>query len=103
MPPAPAAWSWACAAHWRAALFAQLPRFALTLAIGSYAQRWHLGAAAKRNVGETVAAWRDYRPAVIPLPHPSWRNNAWLKTNPWFEDDLLPYLRARVRRVLSLS
>ncbi len=92
-----------CAAHWRAALFAQLPRFPLTLAIGGYAQRWHLGEAAKRNVSETVLAWRDYRPAVIPLPHPSWRNNAWLKKNPWFEHDLLPYLRARVRRALSPS
>lgn len=92
-----------CAAHWRQALFASLPRFALTLAIGGYAQRWHLGTSTKRNVGETVGAWREYRPGVIPLPHPSWRNNAWLKKNPWFENDLLPYLRARVRRVLSPS
>ena len=49
---------------------------------------------------ETVKAWRDYAPRYIPLPHPSWRNNGWIKKNPWFEDELVPYLRRRVRRVL---
>jgi len=90
-----------CAAHWRERLFGALPDFPLTLVIGQYAQGWHLGAHARANLTETVGAWREYRPRYIPLPHPSWRNNAWLKRNPWFEDELLPYLRRRVRSVLS--
>ena len=90
-----------CARHWRTRLFDTLPTFPLTLVIGTYAQRWHLHGHAKQNVSETVRAWRDYAPRYIPLPHPSWRNNAWLKKNPWFQENLLPYLRRRVRRLLS--
>jgi len=90
-----------CARHWRERLFAALPQFPLTLVIGSYAQRWHLGQTAKANVSETVRAWRDYAPACIPLPHPSWRNNAWLKKNPWFAEELLPTLRRRVQRLVA--
>jgi len=90
-----------CARHWREKLFATLPAFPLTLVIGTYAQRWHLAGRTKQNVNETVHAWRDYTPRMIPLPHPSWRNNAWLKKNPWFQDELLPYLRGRVRRLLA--
>ena len=89
-----------CASHWRESLFETLPDFSLTLVIGTYAQRWHLGKDAKKNVSETVGAWRDYAPSVIPLPHPSWRNNAWLKKNTWFEIELLPELRQHVRRLL---
>ena len=73
----------------------------MTLLVGSYAQAWHLGDGVKDNMTATVRAWRDYAPRYIPLPHPSWRNNGWLKKNPWFEIELLPYLRQRVRRVLS--
>lgn len=90
-----------CAQTWRNPLFAQLPQFELTLIVGTYAQRWHLGETAKANLSETVRAWRDYAPRVIPLPHPSWRNNAWLKKNPWFETELLPELRLRVRHLLA--
>jgi uracil-DNA glycosylase len=89
-----------CARQWRAALFAELPAFPLTLVIGSYAMRWHLDNKAKKSVSDTVRAWRDYAPSIFPLPHPSWRNNAWLKKNPWFETELLPQLRARVQRSL---
>lgn len=89
-----------CVTHWRARLFETLPQFDLTLLVGSYAQDWHLGEGAKPGMSETVRAWRDYRPRYIPLPHPSWRNNAWLKKNPWFADELLPWLRSRVRRCL---
>jgi uracil-DNA glycosylase len=53
----------------------------------------------KADLTQTVAAWRDYRPACLPLPHPSWRNTGWLKRNPWFESDLLPYLRRRIREM----
>jgi uracil-DNA glycosylase len=90
-----------CAAHWRARLLAARPPFELTLLVGSYALDWYLGDKKRENMTETVRAWRDYAPRYIPLPHPSWRNNGWLKKNPWFEIELLPYLRRRVRRVLS--
>jgi len=89
-----------CAATWRERLFAALPQFETTLLVGSYAQAWHLKNRARRTMSETVGAWRDYTPRYIPLPHPSWRNSGWLKKNPWFETDLLPYLRRRVRQVL---
>jgi uracil-DNA glycosylase len=68
--------------------------------IGQYAIKWHLGPS-KENLTTTVANWKQYRPATIPLPHPSPRNNIWLKNNPWFESEVLPYLRRRVRRLLS--
>ena len=94
-----------CARTWRAALFNALPRFDLILLIGQYAQKWHLGSAARPTLTETVADWRQYAeradaPRHLPLPHPSWRNTAWLKRNPWFGDDVVPYLRAEVRRLL---
>jgi uracil-DNA glycosylase len=89
-----------CATHWRARLLGARPPFELALLVGSYAQVWHLGDKLRDNMTETVKAWREYTPRYIPLPHPSWRNNGWLKKNPWFEDELVPYLRRRVRRVL---
>jgi uracil-DNA glycosylase len=76
-----------------------MPQIELTLLVGGYAQKWHLGGGAQRALTETVQAWRDHLPAVLPLPHPSWRNTAWLKRNPWFEDEVLPWLRAQVRRL----
>ena len=91
-----------CAATWHNRLDAALPRFALTLLVGTYSIAWYLGEQRKENMTETVRAWREYGPARMPLPHPSWRNNAWLKKNPWFEKELLPDLRARVRQALSL-
>jgi uracil-DNA glycosylase len=90
-----------CAAHWRARLLAARAPFDTTLLVGSYAQIWHLGDSVRENMTATVKAWRDYAPRYIALPHPSWRNNGWLNKNPWFEAELLPYLRRRVRRVLS--
>ena len=77
---------------------AQLGSVRLTLLIGGYAQKWHLGAG---KVTETVAAWRDHAPMVFPLPHPSWRNTAWLKKHPWFEAELLPALRLAVKEALT--
>ena len=90
-----------CAATWRTRLFAALPQFETVLLVGSYAQDWHLGERAKANMTDTVKAWREYAPRYIPMPHPSWRNNGWLKKNSWFEEELLPYLRRRVRRLVS--
>ena len=90
-----------CAPAWRARLFAALPRIDFVLAVGSYAQTWHLGRRGGASLSTTVADWREIlsatnRPKILPLPHPSWRNNAWIKRNPWFEDALLPVLRREV-------
>ncbi|QBY02477.1 uracil-DNA glycosylase family protein [Rhodophyticola sp. CCM32] len=88
-----------CAQTWRRRVTDLLSGVRLTLLIGGYAQNWHLGG--KAGVTETVAAWRDHGPGIIPLPHPSWRNTGWLKKNPWFSAELLPVLRARVAEVLK--
>lgn len=90
-----------CANAWRTRLLATLPKMSLVLLVGRHAQVWHLGSRAKDDLTETVGAWREYAPRCIPLPHPSWRNTGWLKKHPWFETDLLPYLRTRVARALS--
>lgn len=90
-----------CAEAWREQLFKLLPQIELTLLVGQYAQAWHLGGARKESLTATVAAWREYGPRFIPLPHPSWRNNAWIKKNPWFETELLPVLRGEVRRLMG--
>ncbi|KMW57598.1 hypothetical protein AIOL_002563 [Candidatus Rhodobacter oscarellae] len=94
LPPPPV-----CAKTWHGRVMAALDRPPLLLLVGGYAQKWHLGA--KTAVTQTVAAWRDHAPRAFPLPHPSWRNTAWLKRHPWFEADLLPALRARVQKVLA--
>jgi uracil-DNA glycosylase len=95
-----------CARAWRERLFEELGQIELMLLVGGYAQRWHLGAAATRSVSATVASWqslfeRHDLPRFLPLPHPSWRNNAWLKKHPWFETELLPALRKEVRRLID--
>ncbi len=90
-----------CAALWRRPLVERLPEVELTLLVGAHAQRWALGEAARGSMTGTVAGWRDYLPAYLPLPHPSWRNTAWLKRNPWFEAEVVPYLRLRVDRLLG--
>ena len=89
-----------CAETWHAPVLAGLPNVELTLLIGLYAQARYLGPRRKAKLSETVRAWRDYGPAFIPLPHPSWRNTAWLRKNPWFETDLLPAIRERVGALL---
>ncbi len=90
-----------CAPAWREQVFANLKRVELTVLVGSYAQGWHLKGRTKPTLTETVKAWREYGPAFVPLPHPSWRNNAWIKKNPWFEEELLPHLRRRVSRIVK--
>ena len=93
-----------CAPLWRPRLQPYLGNVRLTLAVGSYAHQWFFPGAVKRPMTEAVRAWAaDGQAAgdVIPLPHPSWRNNRWLKDNPWFETDLLPELRRRVRAGLA--
>ena len=88
-----------CARLWHARVLAALGAVPLTLAIGGHAQRWRLNTRA--GVTETVSRWRDHAPAIFPLPHPSWRNTAWLRRNPWFAAELVPALRARVIEVLD--
>lgn len=96
LPPRPE-----CAPAWRSALLACLPKVRLTLAIGLYAQAWRLGERRRDTLTETVRDWRAYWPEALPLPHPSPRNNIWLKKNPWFEGEVVPELRARVAALLA--
>jgi uracil-DNA glycosylase len=90
-----------CAPLWRKRLLAELPKVELSLLVGSYALAWTLGRTAKRSMTETVRAWRDFPPGVLPLPHPSWRNTAWLRRNPWFDEELAPYVRQRVAEIIG--
>jgi uracil-DNA glycosylase len=94
-----------CARLWHRDLFAVMPQLELVLAVGSYAQSWHLDGAAGDSLQATMLDWRthlrgDRRPRILPLPHPSWRNNGWLKRNAWFEAELLPVLRHEVRALI---
>ena len=91
-----------CAPAWLSQLMALMPQIELVLTIGGYAQAWHMGTARLPSLTETVRNWRAVWDApggrkVLPLPHPSWRNSGWLKQNPWFEMDLLPFLRSEIR------
>ena len=87
-----------CAKTWHGRLLQHLGQPRLTVLVGGYAHRWHLNV--RGSVTETVANWRAHAPDVFALPHPSWRNTAWLKKNPWFAEDVLPVLRKRVDEVL---
>jgi uracil-DNA glycosylase len=91
LPPRPE-----CAPAWRAQLLALLVNVELTLVIGRHAQAWHLEARGRPTVTDTVKAWREFWPRQLPLPHPSPRNNIWLRRNAWFQTDVLPQLRRRV-------
>lgn len=90
-----------CATLWRPRLLEALPRMELTLLVGGHAQVWALGERARASMTDTVRAWRECAPDILPMPHPSWRNTAWLRRNPWFEAEVVPYLRQRVRGILS--
>lgn len=97
-----------CAPAWRRRVLALMPQLELVLAIGQHAQRWHLPEGVRRRGGltATVEGWRDILaapgcPRVLPMPHPSWRNNGWLRQNPWFDAELLPVLRREVRRLVE--
>jgi uracil-DNA glycosylase len=94
-----------CAPAWRSRMLAEIPNLSLALLIGRYAQTWHLTGLAP-TLTETVTDWRKIlnatsKPAMLVLPHPSWRNTGWLKRNTWFEAELLPDLRRRVRACLD--
>jgi uracil-DNA glycosylase len=89
-----------CAAAWRAALLSHLKDINLTLAVGRYAQTYHFPNE-NASLTKTVRAWQKHWPHIVPLPHPSPRNNLWLKRNPWFEQELIPVLRIRVSEILE--
>jgi len=88
-----------CRRTWHDRVMAELGEVALTVLVGGHAQRYHLGTRA--GVTEVVRGWRDHAPCVFPLPHPSWRNTAWLRRNPWFAGEVLPAVRRQVRKVLD--
>lgn len=95
-----------CRAHWHDAVFAAMPQIEMVLAIGAYAQSYHLGKLRARTMTETARNWRsiwsDTAPRhVLAMPHPSWRNTAWLKRNPWFEAEVVPFLRQQVSRLTA--
>lgn len=95
LPPRPE-----CAEAWREKLLAQMSGVELTLVIGQYAHNWHLKNKQEKNLTETVKAWKNYAPDVIPLPHPSPRNNLWLRKNPWFNAKIVPMIKKRVKALL---
>lgn len=88
-----------CAPAWREALLSELREVRLTLVLGAFAQRFHLPEVG--SVTEAVTRWREWWPDVLPLPHPSPRNQAWFKRHPWFDEEVLPELRTRVRHLLQ--
>lgn len=97
LPPRPE-----CTPLWHPKVLPLLPHIKLTLLVGSYAQKNYLKKSAHATLTETVRHWRNYLPDFLPLPHPSPRNGAWLQRNPWLQEELLPYLRERVRTLLEL-
>jgi len=96
LPPRPE-----CAALWLERVLAEMPHIRLTLLVGAYAQRKFLADARRASLTDTVAAWRDFGPSRLPLPHPSPRNQGWFKHHPWLERELLPVLKARVAAALA--
>ncbi|MBH0041181.1 uracil-DNA glycosylase family protein [Pseudoalteromonas sp. SWXJZ10B] len=90
-----------CAPAWREQLLAALPNIELTIILGKYAQAYHLPETKKMPLTELVKSWREYWPNYLVLPHPSPRNNIWLKKNPWFEQDVLPELGKRIATILN--
>lgn len=86
-----------CAPLWHPQVLPYLSKIRLTLLVGSYAQRYYLKGP---SMTEAVKNWRAHLPKLLPLPHPSWHNNAWIKQNPWFENELLPVLKRRVKQII---
>ena len=98
LPPRPE-----CAPRWHNPLRSRFSAIELTLLVGSYAIDYYLPGSRRRSMTEVIARWRDFLPAFFVLPHPSWRTTRWLRDHPWFENQALPELRARVARALLAS
>lgn len=96
LPPRPE-----CRATWHNRLFDELPEPQLKLVIGRFAHEYHLGVEPRTRLVDTVREWREMAPQVFPLPHPSPRNQLWLRRNPWVEAEVIPALQARVREILA--
>jgi uracil-DNA glycosylase len=96
LPPRPE-----CAPLWHERVLGVLPNIELILLVGSYAIDHYLAERAKPRMADTVASWRDYLPRYFPLPHPSWRTVVFERKNPWFEEDVLPALRRRVKKLVA--
>ncbi|NVJ99611.1 MAG: uracil-DNA glycosylase family protein [Alphaproteobacteria bacterium] len=96
LPPRPE-----CAPKWRQEMLDALPDIQLTLVIGRYAMDWHLGNMGRKTLTEVVSSWRTFPPNILPLPHPSPRNNIWLRKNLWFDADVLPALKERVEAAMT--
>lgn len=90
-----------CAKEWRQKVLNHLSQVGLVLVIGKYALDYHLANRQKENLTETVKAWREYWPSLVPMPHPSPRNNIWLRKNPWFEQEVIPSIQARVNDLIG--
>lgn len=96
LPPRPE-----CAEQWRHLLLKRLPNIETIVVIGRYAMDWHLGDQQEKTITATVKNWQRFWPTYIPLPHPSPRNNRWLKNNPWFLEEVIPVLQKRVAALLA--
>ena len=95
-----------CADLWQSRVSQQMPQIELVLLVGQYAQKYYLGEWTKQTLTATVADWRailekSASPKLLPLPHPSWRNNSWIKKNPWFSSELLPELKKLIQKALN--
>jgi uracil-DNA glycosylase len=90
-----------CAPRWRQQVLAHMPRITLTLVIGQYAHAWHIPPSKNSSVTRNVQRWEEFAPAVVALPHPSPRNNIWLKRSPWFASTVLPHLKRCVSQALA--
>ena len=90
-----------CSELWHEKLLSHLTGIRLTMLVGSYAQTYVLKDSNKDTLTETVESWQDYKPKYLPTPHPSPRNNRWFKKHPWFDEEVVPYLRKRVRTLLK--
>ena len=82
-------------------ILAELNQLKLIVLIGQYSQKYFLGDLRKNNLTMTVRSWKDYHPKYFVLPHPSPRNNIWLKKNPWFEKNIIPVLRKKIKKLVE--